>query len=79
MDEDTSENEEEESVAEPAGSNRLGSIVRYKIPIIIVIAFIAGVLVTNSINSSISGAIISGLESEKQNIQSTGSVERTNL
>ena len=53
--------------------------MKYKIPIIVIIAFVAGVLLTNSFNSSISGAIISGLENEKQNIQSTGSIQKTNL
>jgi len=34
---------------------------------------------TKAINSSITGSIISGLESEKQTIQSTGSIQKTNL
>ena len=80
MDEDNTENGEEEAVVSSGRSGGLGgNIVRYKIPIIIIIAFVAGVLVTNSINSSISGALISGLESEKLSIQSTGSIERANL
>lgn len=80
MDEDSSESGEEEVAVGAGRSDGFGSnIIRYKIPIIIVIAFIAGVLVTNSINNSISGAVISGLEIEKQNIQSTGSIEKTNL
>jgi hypothetical protein len=80
MSEDEMDNEPEEVEDTPVRSEGSGSrILRYRIPIIIVIAFIAGVLLTNTINSSITGAIISDLESEKQTIQSTGTIQKTSL
>ena len=80
MGEDEMDNEPEEAEGNTVSSGSAGSkIMRYRIPIIVVIAFVAGVLLTNAINSSITGSIISGLESEKQTIQSTGSIQKTNL
>jgi hypothetical protein len=80
MDKEDKENQIEEAETKTEQiSHRGGSILRYKIPIIIIIAFVAGVLLTNSINGSISGAIISGLENENENILSTGSIQKTSL